>query len=63
MNFTRIPTRPEDIEAFFKIFKAGNPLLDENVRSTPGLVDLCYCGIDLESHEYIVFRRNKIYYD
>jgi hypothetical protein len=63
MNFTAIPTKPKKIEEFFRVFKAGNPLLDENIRATPGLVDLCYCGIDLPTDEYVVFRRNKIHYD
>ena len=62
-NFTRIPTKPKHIEAFFKTFKAGNPLLDENVRDKPGLVDLCYCGIDLENEDYTVFRRNQVHYE
>jgi hypothetical protein len=48
--------------AFFKIFKSGNPIIDPNVKTVPGLVDLCYTGIDLPDEDYTVFRRNKMRY-
>jgi hypothetical protein len=61
-NFTKIPTKRKDMIAFYKIFKAGNPLIDPNVKTTPGIVDLCYCGINLPDEDYTVFRRNKMRY-
>ena len=48
---------------FYRLFKAGNPLRDENIKECPGLVDLCYCGIDTANEEYTVFRRNQLLYD
>ena len=57
-NFTKIPTKSEDMLEFYRLFKAGNPLMDENIRESPGLVDLCYCGINTDEEEYEVFRRN-----
>jgi hypothetical protein len=47
---------------FYKLFKAGNPLIDPSVKTTPGLVDLCYSGVDLPDDDYTVFRRNKMRY-
>ena len=57
-NFTKIPTKPDDMLKFYSLFKAGNPLMNENVRDCLGLVDLCYSGIDTPEDEYTVFRRN-----
>ena len=57
-GFTKIPTKPKEYLEFYRIFKAGNPLINETVRKSPGLVDLCYCGRDTSDDEYTVFRRN-----
>jgi hypothetical protein len=61
-NFSKIPTKSKEMLEFFKIFKAGNPLMDENIRESPGIVDLCYCGINQPDEKYSVFRRNKRHY-
>jgi len=47
---------------FYEIFKAGNPLIEKDIRNKPGLIDLCYSGVDLNEYEYSVFRRSKILY-
>ena len=61
-NFSKVPTKPEEMTEFYEIFKAGNPLLDPEVKTKPGLIDLCYTGYDLRDTEYSVFRRNKFLY-
>ena len=62
-SFTKIPTKPHEMLEFYRIFKAGNPLLDENIRKCPGLIDLCYSGRDTSDNEYTVFRRNYKMYE
>lgn len=62
-NFRKLPKKPRDIIEFYQIFRAGNPLLNSESRASPGIIDLCYTGVELADIQYTVFRRNKISYN